>query len=565
MRKVRENVLVTSGDQSVFPANTPVFICPTGGSDFTLNGILDGQLVFYDYNTGVSVGPGTTIDDVNRLVIAVGHDTNGDGVADVLRKPFGDSVFGCNIMAATAEPPRCGVPNIVDLYFKCVHCDENFGINITVEDDSTQNQYPFNRPATYNFSVNTGCCECDTCEDGIDCDLLACKFIDQINNTVGSTDARKSSVFTKLAKKKPNYPFYAVRLYGGFDGATKEYCLDPVVGACNDCLNIDAITGVSFTHPVDGATTVNFTSVVNPADNTLSLQAQLPRIVALINDALDGFGSATWTRSLDGSGRPCCSYQLQVNSCITDVELLDDAGDPIATCATSDPFTAITLENKCKECDDPTDPTYQPTCGIRIIAKPVEIDCDCELAPGTPRGYLGRSLNVEPVSGFACGSTYVLETQAEVLPENLGYEWQTREASNDNGGSGRGHNPWGYDPHGRWGAPLKNSRGYSHKAVCTETYCSYILEHYLAKADIGVHGNLHGSRGRTVILIPSGDTTTRTEFEAILNPYLTSSNCPVKQTITCASDQDQTEQVVDGETGLVSQDEYPNAGGGRIL
>ena len=73
MRKVRENVLVTSGNQSVFPANTPVFICPSGGSAFTLNGILDGQLVFYDYGSGISFGPGTTITTGRAETYFTGH------------------------------------------------------------------------------------------------------------------------------------------------------------------------------------------------------------------------------------------------------------------------------------------------------------------------------------------------------------------------------------------------------------------------------------------------------------------------------------------------------------
>lgn len=532
MRKVRENVLVSSGNQSLFPADTPVFTSDLDGT--SLNGVIEGQIVIYDYTTGVAVGPGTTTDDVDRIVIAVGHDTNADGVADVLLKPFGDRIFGCNIQAATAEPPRCGVPNIQDLYYNCVQCDEDFAINVTVEDDITQNQYPFNRPANYNFSVKTDCCGCDTCETGIDCVKLTDKFISQINAT--TTKNKKSSL-----------PFSAVKIFGGHARASIDYCLDPVVGACADCIAIDAITGISFTHPINGETTVTFTGTTTPGDAATSLQAQLPKIVSQINKALGIYGSAVVTSSLTGTGKPCCAYQLQVNTSVPDFELLGEEDAIIEECAVADPFEGTGF-----------------TCGIRFISKPIDISCDSSLAPGTPRGYLGRALKVYPVSGFSCGASLTKEIQKEQLPENLGYEWQTREVSSSYGGSGRDHNPWGYDPHGRWGAPLGNSRGYSAKAVCKETYCSYILEHSLPNTDVTVHGHSNAARGRTVILIPSGDNVTRTEFEAIINPYLSSTKCPVKATITCASDQDQVEMTLT-EGGVVDQPAYSNTGGGFIL
>lgn len=571
MRKARENILVAGGNQSIFAANTPVFVCDADGN-YTLNGIFDKQLVIYDYATNISLGPGAVITDADRIVIASGVDTNGDGLADVLRKSFGDSVFGCEIQAATAEPPRCGVESIVDLFYKCVHCHEQFGITVTVEDDNTQNKYPYNRPAAYNFSVDTGCCVCDSCEDGIDAEKLTCLLIDQINNKGYLTNARNQSVFQKLAKKKPNYPFYAVRLYGGHPRASIDYCLDPVAGTCGDCLNMEGVKGLTFTHPVNGATAVTFTNSLNPSDGTVSLQAQLPGIVSQINKALDGFGSAVVTSSLTGTGRPCCPYQLQINTCVTDFALIDDEDAEITPCQEADPFAAIALPNNCPTCDVPGAGSYTPVAGIRIIAKPVDIDCNCDFPPDTPRGYLGRDIKVLPTSGFACGATYVKTVQKQILPENLGYEWKWREYTADNGGSGRGHNPWGYDPHGAFGLPLRpgvgsynqGSRAYSTKAVCKETYCSYILEHSLPNTDTGIHGRKTATRGRTVILIPSGDAVTRAEFEAIINPYLLSAGCPVKKSIVCSSDQDQIETLL-AQNGTVETPVYPNTGGGRIL
>lgn len=562
MRKVRENILVTSGNRSIFAASKPVFKDP-GANGSSLNGILDGQLVVYDKNTGISLGTTATFNNSTRIVVAVGHDTNGDGMADVLRKVYGDVLYSGNIQAATAEPPRCGVENVIDAFFKCVHCNESFGIEVKVEDDITQNQYPYNRPASYPYSVTTDCCECDSCEDGIDANKLACALVDQINNNVGVTDARNQSVFTKLAQRAPELPFYAVRLFGGHARATLDYCFNPITNTCDNCIEVEGIKGLSFTHPVNGVTTYTFTDSVSPDNADRTLIGQLAGIIEQINEQLDGFGSAILTSSLDGSGRACCPYKIQVNTCATDFQLVDDEDANMTPCATSDPFTAIPLVNNCKDCAAPTADNYTPVAGIRFVAKPVTIDCNCDTAPDTPRGSLTRKLSINLTSGFACGSTYVKEVQAQTVPENLGYEWQTREANAANGGSGRNFNPWGQDPHGRWGSPLDGSRGKSHKSVCKEMYCSYILEHTIPESDFATQGAQSRPRGRSVVLIPSGDTVTRTEFETLMGNLL-GSYAPFNYSLTCASDTDQTELTLD-QAGDVDQAEIPNTGGGVII
>lgn len=572
MRKVRENILTFKGDQSFFPGNKPVWVTDSAGVS-VLNGILDGQGVIYDYQTNVSLAwdGGATVLSNPRIVVAVGVDTNGDGLADVLRKPFGEMIYGNSVQAVTAEPPALGLAPIRDLLFKCTHCNEDYTFKVTVEDDITQNQFPYNRPEEYVFSVNSGCCECDSCDDGIDPTLLVCAMVDRVNEDIGTSNPRKRSVFSKQNRRAPKKPFTAVRLYGSSDPNifnSLDFCFNPVVGDCKDCVQMDAIRGLRFTHPVNGLTTVEFSPATYDASAGTSLQAHLPRIINETNKALDGFGSAVLVTALSGSGRPCGAYHIQVNSCDPSFQYLDENNAPIPVCGATNPFTSVAATGDCKDCDGDQIGTsgWVPTAGIRIIGDPVEISCTSDFPPNTPRGQLQRNIQVVAGTDFACGSYVVRTLQELAIPRNLGYEWKWREYTSDNGGAGRAHNPWGWDPKGNFGLPLEprngsgGSRAYATEAECKETYCAYAFEHSIPGTDIGIHGRAVAPRGRTIVLIPSNNTVTANEFEGFWNTY--AGTLPLSP-IDCAVDQDQIEQAVDG-SGDVSQDEFPNAGQGYI-
>lgn len=533
----------------MFPANQEVFSCgPSGG--VTLN-VLPGQFVMYDPRTNVSLPATTTPSDASRVVLGVGVDTNGDGAANTLRKCFGEQLYGDFINAATAEPPRCGVANIYDLLFKCTDCAVTYTMQVNVEDDSSQNQYPYNRPSSYVFSVTTECCDCDTCTSGHAASDLACKMVDTINNGIVGTDPTKISTFKKQISQE--LPFYAVRLFGGTD-ASQVYCLTPNADACgNGCTTVDGIKGIRVDFG-SGPTTVTFNNTINPGDSTTTLQAQLANVVSEINRVLDGNGSATITK---GAG-DCCTYQLEINSCATEAVLIDHADADMVPCSTGNPLAPVDFNETCKNCGSGTESvTFES--GIRIIAKAVDLNCNCEFPPNPPTGYFGRKLNVFASEGWECGSTYVRELQPMVLPQNLGYQWQWREYTTDFGGQGRGHNPYN-DQYGPIRLPGPQDRASSTQANCRESYCTYILEHGLPHTNNGVSAPFRTARGRTVILVPNGDTTTKTELETALNAYIRGDAMPnAKATITCDSDQDQTEN--DSQTGFPEGLAYPNANG----
>jgi hypothetical protein len=537
---VRENILASSGNQSLFPAGTAVYLFDASGPP-TLNGVLANQLVIYNYDTNVSLSPGETILTADKIVIAQGVDLNGDGLADTLRGPFGDKIYGCNISGANVKPPVCGLVDVLDISASCIRCDEDYSLNITVEDDLTQNQYPYNRPAVYTFSVNAGCCACDSCTDGVDCQALFCLLADQINGK-NTGNALTSGQFLQRARNRSvaTQPFYAYPLYAN----DYIFCLstiDAVADTCDNCNYVEAINGITINAGDEDEITVNFTNTVSVVGaERLSLISRLPRIVQLINAAFEAngsVGSAVITRGLNGSGAPCCDYQLRINSCVP-IELFDDDGEvstPLEPCVEGSPFEDIITEGTCKGCSTPT--TTTPTCGLRLVAKPVDIFCNCYTSPDTPRGWFSRKLgvNIGQDSGFTCGSFHINRVQVATIPEGFGYEWQVRAANQSVGGMGRDYNPWGWDPHGRWGSPLAGSRGTEGHLgiVCAESYCVYSIEHVLPNADISVQGNVYGNRGRTIVLIPFDDSVTQSEFEAIINPYLLSSHCPNKVILYC--------------------------------
>jgi hypothetical protein len=537
MRKIRENIVVAKNNYPVYPANQLVFDAASGKPL-----VVPGQIVIYDPKTLRSLGPGITTSTHDRIVIGVGFDSNGDGQSETIRRVFGDQLWGGEIQAASAEPSRCGTPQITDLLFNCAEPGQTYTFNVQVEDDRTQNEYPYNRPATYTFSYTTpegGACE--GCDVTVNCSDVACGLIDSVRGVAGSTSALKQSVFVKRTLRRDNtldLPFYAVRLFAN----SYSYCMNPVSDACENCNWVDAITGFSYTDSTledPDTVTVNLINTVDPTDPSRTLQGQLQSVVNQINAALGGNGHAVVTK---GTGS-CCVVNLEINTCFEDFtllgEIVEDEPTPIEPCGDgpTNPFDPITVTSRCTNCGN-ADSQKTFTCGIRIISKSIDLECNCQYPTTNPKGYLGRVMRVEPINGFIHNSFYVGNVQNPTLPENTGYEWLNREYASDNGGTGRSHDGWN-DSYGRLGLPLDRNRAGSTTVECNKSYCSYILEHSLPNKDTGVHGRLTAARGRSVILIPSGDTVTQADFEAIINPYLLSSNCPVKAIITCGSDQDQ--------------------------
>lgn len=512
MRQVRENIVAAKGNYSVYTA---------GVSILGANGKLlpkPGQVVVYDPDTLISLGAGITKDTNPRIVIGVAEDLNGDGVSDVIRKSFGDIVHGCNITNATGKGPTCGTHEVVDLLFDCANCGEGYSVHVTVEDDQTQNQYPYNRPALYSATGTVPCNDCEDCDTAADTTALACAIEDALNATV-PTDPTKYSFYHKASP--PEMPFTAVRLYNN----SYLYCLSPVtLTACDNCINVAGLKSITVTVGEGDPVVTAFTNNTNPDNSSYTLLGQLQGIVDQINDALDGNGHAVL---VEGIG-DCCPYQLEINTCAT-VVLTDVADATVDPCDSTNPLDAVTFAKTCKNCGATTE-TKTFTAGIRIISKAIKLNCRADGYPANPPiSYLGRRINIHG-SGF--GSTYTRKVQSMTWPQNMGYTWQYRDYASDNGGHGRGHNPYNR-AYGPLNLPGDQDRANSPSVACGTSYCSYILGHQLPGLPTGVSEPVRNARGRTVILIPSKDEVTKASFEAIINPYLMSGSCLSLEEITC--------------------------------
>lgn len=539
-RKLRENIIASCGNQGLYDADQDIF--DEEGHVLVPPNIL----VVWDPVTKKSLGTSITASTNDRIVISVGVDEW------TLRSGFNDVIFSNSVQAATAEGTTCGVPQIVDLFYDCIHCDDEFTVNVTVDNNTVKNQFPYNKKATYSASVGLDCCACDTCENGIDGRALSCALKDAFDDKRAPLTKRS----THIPSRNNVYPkgFTTHILYGGTTplvDTTTVYCINTVKDVCTgDCIHADTlITEFSYTDstlevPATKTVALKFTS--DPSDPTKTFLYQLQSVVNQINKELNGNGSAVLTK---GFGK-CCPYRLEINSCFADIEL-SDGTDPIVPCETYNPFTdGVNVDPTCKNCGT-TGVLKKYTQGLRFVADPVEFTCKC--SPNLNPIYdKGNKIEVFPSKGFACGAWAVVEKQASVLPENLGYDWIMRDYLSDNGGAGRGHDAYEWTNYGAAGYPLDRGRsgGIGRCVSCAGTYCSYIIEHSIPHNDITVHGHAHATRGRTIVLIPSGDSVTRAEFETLINNYIVTTGGPIKKTILCGTDQDQTESP-----------KYPDANG----
>lgn len=527
-RNARQNVIVASGNYALYTSGQNVF--SSNGEPL----VAPGQLVVYNPKTLKSLGAGITVATNPEIVIGVGIDTNGDGVSDTIRANFGDKLYGYQITAASAEGPACGVSPIKDFFFDCTHYSDEFTIAVTIENQQSRTEMAYNKPFTYVVHIKVDKQPCDTCDTGVSCKVVSCKIVDAFRGVNGSTSVLKREKFTSNAIKRlwDNAGFEVVNLWGGDTlgtDTTFKFCVDTVAGDCDNCIDTDFLfTTFSFTEPgEETATEFTFTNVSN-VGGTATLTAQLNRVIAQINAALDGNGYAVLTK---GIGK-CCPYTIEVNTCFADFAI-----EGLTPCETSNPFDfTYVQELACKNCEVTSEKT-PPKCGIRVIAKPQ--DYDCGHYPTTqPIVNFMQEIDIYPLSGFKEGQTYVKEVQAGANPRNLGYHWQYIDYVSDNGGLGRTHNEYN-DQYGSLGLPGRNDRVNSTMIKCPAQYCSYDIHHNLPYDSSDVHGYKKYTNGLTSVIVPTGDSTTKTAFEAIINPYLASAPNPKIATITCGSDQDQ--------------------------
>jgi hypothetical protein len=558
MRRVLERYIVGSKSLSLYPADRAVYVEDDNG--YGLNGILDNQIVIYDADTGVSVGPGVTCATNPRLVIAQGIDTDGDGVADVLRKSAYDFIDSHGISAATAEGPECGQVKILDVGIGCVGRGESISLTIEARTGHTENFYNYNDYERFTETVEFGFDPCENCDQPLECKEVVCALANKFNARDVKNSIKKQGSLIKRVKEHQlkDKPFHVYVLHEN----DYEFCFSTEVGTCAKCNTIDAITGVI----VDGVT-YEFNLTTNPDDTTTTTVGQVKRVIKLINNILskDNIGYALDASTFAGSGKPCCDgVKLLINSCKT-VELLGAGKSPIAPCATGLPTHDVVTQGECGACSSSTTETF---CAfLRIVPKPIDLDKFCD-RPDSYQKTLYTDIRVTTsYNNNNIGKFKVFELQPYKMPKNLAYQALHKVALQDT--SANAPFSWGYDEFvGKYKNFLKGSRtsemlhGLIGGCDSFDGLCVYNLEHSAFGKHQRVHGDQYSPRVRTTILIPNSNTAAKTEFEAIINPWLTSIGG--FQTITCSVDQDQIERTYIFPDGKIDVMDYPNANG-KIL
>lgn len=541
MRFNAEKVIASSGNQSLYPSGNPVFT--NDGSPL----VAPGQIVVFDPTRNLSLGNTVTPAANRRIAIGVGVGRNG-ARARSIRLGFGDAVWADGLLSVTSEPPRCGTPQVVDMLFRCSPSDTAFSVNIRVENDKTQNQYPFGKSGVWTHTVKSGTPPCDGCSTADYSREVACKLADAINQTNVTNNPLKTSTFYGTRSRELFYE--AVALYQ----SSEVFCFNPVSGACStEC---DAVSRVKALKISEGDA-IEFTNSANPADSSQTLLEQLDNIVKQINEIFAESGDAKGHAVLTKGVGNCCPWRLEINHCLAigEVTLLDDQDQAITPCATFSPLAAVPVVDNCPDCPvESSTTTY--LAGVRLISKPKQLDYPRGKYPPNPAvGYYGQTISITGTEGFE--DVFYRTVQEPTLPENLGYQWHAREYLGDiTGGTGRDFERF-HDLEGPLQLPRLGSPASNTIVDQFENYCSYNIAHRLPFTDGQPGTGVQGPRGITSILIPAGDSVTRSEFEALLNNYITSAAFGF-QSVTCSGDQDQDAAYATGTltlTGNAQADE----------
>jgi len=544
MRKVRENFIVGGNGVAVVAGDN--YIYSLDGELEGLNGIINtNDLVFYDVRTGLTVTAGDTSVDIPKLGIGQAVDPQGLGYPTTIRNVYGGYIDSCALENVTTEPPNCGCNQIQDFFTKCTFEGDTYAITIETRGDKELDYNLWNQWTKETFSVNIKdfTTDCENCDTTIDCTAVMCALSGKINAHEKTYSAKQNGPFLKRAlnqqvKKRSfvAYPIYA------FD---KTYDIVHADTACEDCVHITGIGGI------DIAGTQYIFSNTTIAGGVLSLKGQQDRIVNLINKAFrdEGVeGHAVLKQQIKGTGAPCCDFQILINSCVTFD--LEDGNQATIVQAAVNPFTAITVDPHCKGCVPGS--SWTPTCGLRVVALGLNIDCDCNNPVDRKAWYHNEvRISVPTDNNY---QTYVTSVvQATVIPDGLGVQWKKRMLDADNGGKGRDYDGWTVDKTGIYSVDRKGTAFTDAFAnlVCQNTYCSIIFTHGLKAASISTTGSPTVAKGRSILLLDNADGALFTAVAAILDPWLATVTCGNFGPVDCTADTDQNEHVT-WATGVAS-------------
>lgn len=557
MIRALERYLVASKTLGLFPANRAVFIETANG--FGLNGIKDGQIVIYDYDTGVSVGAGVTIATNPRLVIAQGISTDGSSVATVLRKPASDFIDGYGLGAITSEPPYAGQQKILDVGIGCVERGKPVTLTIEAKTDRTMNFYPDRFYERYSATVMFGYDDCKDCDQPLDCKQVACALANKFNNLDKNVSIVRNGSFIRRVREHQakDLPFFVYVLHEN----DYQFCFPLGTSTCVGCDTISGIKGAI----IDGVT-YTFTNTINPDDAETTLVSQVKNVVTQIQEVFDATntGHVINAEMFEGSAKPCeDGVKLLVNTCKSFV-LVDWDDQPIEPCDEGLPTHTVTVNGECGTCSASETVTF---CSfLRVVPKPIKIDKFCDGPDNYPKVLYTDIRVTTNLPEDNIGKFAVFTVQDTKLPRNLGYQVLHKVLAQDT--SANEPFSWGYDEYaGRFQRRIAGSRtdamlhGLLSGCSTLDSFAIANIEHSKFNKEMTTQGDQYSPRFRTTILVPATNTGLKTEIEAVLNPWIQSSPKKFKA-ISFTTDQDQTERVLNAGAGYtITTAEYPNANG----
>jgi hypothetical protein len=200
-----------------------------------------------------------------------------------------------------------------------------------------------------------------------------------------------------------------------------------------------------------------------------------------------------------------------------------------------------------------------------VVPKPIKLDKFCD-RPDSWQKTLYTDIRVSTSynhNNFGFFREFV--KQDYKIPRNLVYDVIPRVIRQDT--SLNEPFSWGYD---EFTGTYKNfypgsrtptmGKGLFNGCDSYDTVCIYNFEHDGYTQDTLVAANSQNIHFRTLVAVPSSNVAFKTEFEAIVNPWIQSITGKAFSTVTCNVDQDQIERVLNPNF-TVATAEYPNANG----
>lgn len=501
----RYNFIVTRNDLPVKAAGEPVYLTPTGKvrrGQQSLN-VRDGEPVVFDPIENITLDE-AGIATAERVAFAVGVDRTGDGYANELRHIAGDAVnLNGGILSANGVGPTCAAPQIIDVAVDCLEAKETYSLSFFLDDSWIRTKYNFNESAEFVFSgVAPDLSSCDDCEESTDCGDVLDQIVKQINThaQLDPTDTGRKTYFQAQDLVEEYQPFTASRL------RPYSHAFDLTWGdsTCKECDHFEGITGIV----IDGGTPVDFDYTTFAGDPSKSVEGNIDRIIASIDQAFDDAEVPGKAVRLDTTGK-CCDLSFEINTDAASVEFTTD-GANIAPTATTEPLTEL-----------------GKTCAMRVYVDTVDVECACGRPTNKPvPNYWGRTIDIQAQSkNFSEAELIVSEVQKQVLPTGLGYLWQDLEHYKQHHGGGGGDFRKSNYYTGKIALPDEGSR-FSAAATtnCEQSYCVFTLETQTQSGpDKGVFEYSHAI-ALTYVLVPSSDTTAKASVISHLNAIKDRSN-----------------------------------------